>query len=158
MKANKFNDIKRKGIMKLKFITLSAFIMCFCFTANAQSGSKSNQPNATQPSTEEKQNDKKDVNRSEIQPVKIYRRPAPDASVAARCFRNEGFDYVKTVLRVTFDATAKISDVEVKTASGCQEFDEESIDAAHRIKFEPAVQDGKPIAVTKTVIYEGGIR
>jgi TonB family protein len=143
--------------MKLKFITLLTFIMFFCFMANAQSGRKSNQPNVPQTQIEEKEADKGDEKRDEIQPVKIFRRPAPDASVAARCFRNEGFDYVKIVLRVTFDATAKITDVEVKAASGCKEFDEESIDAARRIKFEPAVQNGKPIAVTKTVIYEGGI-
>lgn len=144
--------------MKLKFIALSSFIMVFCFTANAQSGRKSNQPNEPKTRTEEKQADKKDEKRGEIQPVKIFKKPAPNASVAAYCFRKEGFDYVKTVLRVTFDATAEITKVEVKMASGCKEFDEESIDAARRIKFESAVQDSKPITVTKMVIYEGGIR
>ena len=143
--------------MKSKYIVLAAFIMFACFTANAQSGRKSVQPNEPQTQTEEKQTDKKDEKRGEIQPVKIFRRPAPDASVAAYCFRKEGFDFVKTVLRLTFDATAKITEVEVKTASGCNAFDAESVDAARRIKFEPAVQNGKPITVTKTVVYQGGI-
>ena len=143
--------------MKLKFIVLLSFIALCCFTAHAQSGRKSVQPNEPQTRTEEKQADKSEEKRGEIQPVKIFGKSAPDASVAARCFRNEGFNYVKTVLRVTFDAAAKITNIEVKTASGCKEFDEESIDAARRIKFEPAVQNGKPISVTKTVIYEGGI-
>ena len=89
--------------------------------------------------------------------MKIFRKPAPDPAVAAYCFRKEGFNYVKTVLRVTFDAAAKITEVEVKTASGCNAFDEESVDAARRIKFEPAVQNGKLISVTKTVVYQGGI-
>ena len=144
--------------MRYKFIASVCLFLLFCLTANAQSGRKSVQPNEPQTQTEEKQADKKDEKRGEIQPVKIFRRPAPDASVAAYCFRKEGFDFVKTVLRVTFDATAKITEVEVKTASGCNAFDAESVDAARRIKFEPAVQNGKPISVTKTVAYQGGIR
>ena len=144
--------------MNIKFIATALFTLLFCFTANAQSGRKSAPSNTPPTQTEEKQADKKDEPRGEIQPVKIFKRPVPDASVAAYCFRKEGFDFVKTVLRLTFDATAKITDVEVKSASGCNAFDKESVNAARRIKFEPAVQDGKPISVTKTIVYQGGIR
>ena len=127
--------------MKSKFITLAAFITFACFTANAQSGRKSNLPDAPRSQTVEKRGDQdqKEEMRGDIQPVKIIRRPAPDAAAVARCFRNEGFSRVKTVLRVTFDASAKITDVEIKTPSGCSEFDEESVDAARNIKFMPAV-------------------
>lgn len=140
--------------MKYKFIALLCLLMLFCLAANAQSGRKSNQPNEPQNQTEEKRENKNEENR----PVNIFRRPKPDVDIFGRCFRNEGFSYVKTVLRVTLDASAKITDVKVVTLSGCQEFDEESVDAVRRIKFEPAIQDGKPITVTKTVIYEGGVR
>ena len=158
MKQNSKVRHCRKGNMKFKLILLSLLLTIFCCTANAQSGRKSNQPKESQTQTTSKQEQQKEEKRGEIQPVKIIRRPAPDAKVAADCHRNEGFAYVKTVLRVTFDALAVISNVEVKTASGCLDFDEESIEAARGIKFEPAVQDGKPITVVKTVIYAGGIR
>ncbi len=143
----------------MKFILSLLILMASCFAVNAQSGRKSVQKEEPpkQPS-EEKKEGKKDAASGDIQPAKIYRRPKPDAAVAARCFRNEGFSYVKTVLRVTFDASAEITAVEIKTPSGCNEFDEESVDAARRIKFEPAVQNGKPITVSKIVIYQGGIR
>ena len=149
---------KKQAINKIKLIGLSLIILSFSGAANAQSGRKSTQPDAPPVQIEEKKNEKKDEPNGENRPVNIFRRPAPDASVAAYCFRKEGFDYVKTVLRVTFDATAKITAVEVKSASGCNAFDEESVDAARRIKFEPAIQNGKPITVAKTVVYQGGIR
>ncbi len=144
--------------MKFKFIAPASFILLCCFAANAQSGRKPIQPVEPPNQVVEKPEEKKVEQRGEIQPVKIFRKPAPDASVAAYCFRKEGFDFVKTVLRVTFGVAGKITDVEVKTASGCNAFDEESVDAARRIKFEPAVQEGKPISVVKTVVYQGGIR
>lgn len=144
--------------MKLKHTAFTLLVLLFCSTANAQSGRKSVQREEPPKQTVEgKKEGSKDAAGGEIQPVKIYRRPAPDASVAADCHRREGLAYLKTVLRVAFDAAAVISAVEIKQASGCREFDEESVDAARRIKFEPAVQNGKPITVIKTVIYQGGI-
>lgn len=144
--------------MKSKFICLTIIMLFFCCIANAQSGRKSKQPTETVNQPVEKQEEKKDEPQGETKPVKIYRKAAPDAKVAADCHRYEGFTYMKVVLRVTFDASAVVSDVEVKEASGCRAFDEESVDAARRIKFEPAVQNGKPISVVKTVVYQGGIR
>ena len=143
--------------MKLKFIALSAFIGLFCFTVNAQSGRKSVQPNEPQNQTQGKQENKKEGKQGEIRPVKIIRKPAPDVNVFGSCFRNEGFSYVQTVLRLTFDASAEITNVKIIKPSGCDEFDEESVSIARKIKFEPAVQDGKPITVAKTVVYVGGI-
>ena len=143
--------------MKFKAIALSSLFLAFCLTANAQSGRKNNQPNEPQNQTEAKRETKGEENTGEIKPLKLLNKPSPDTISVAECFRNEGFTSTRTALRVTFDASAKITNVEIVKSSGCQPFDEESVDAARRIKFEPAAQNGKPITVTKIVVYQGGV-
>jgi TonB family protein len=56
-------------------------------------------------------------------------------------------------LDVTFDKSAKVTDVVIKRSSNCSDFDNNAVKAARKIKFEPAKSDGQPISVTKTVTY-----
>lgn len=143
--------------MKLKVIALSILFLAFCLSANAQSGRKTVQPNEPQKQTEEKKEAETQEKDGEIKPVKLLNKPAPDVEVFAGCFRREGFTLAQTVLRVTFDASAEITKVEIAKSSGCKDFDEESIEAARRIKFEPAVKNGKPITTVRNILYRGGI-
>ncbi len=143
--------------MKIKATVLSILLLAFCFTTNAQSGRKSTQPNESQKQAEDKKEVENQDKNGEIKPLKLLNKPAPDVEVFAGCFRNEGFTSTQTVLRVTFDASAKITDVEVAKSSGCKDFDEESVDAARRIKFEPATRNGKPITTTRNILYQGGV-
>ena len=144
--------------MKFKYITAAAFIMFACLTANAQSGKKKPLPNKSPAPVEKKQEEKKVEKSGETRPVKIFRRPVPDVEVFGRCFKNDGLDYVKTVLQVVLAASATVTEVKIINQSGCQEFDEAAVEAAKGIKFEPALEDGEPISVNRTVIYQGGIR
>jgi TonB family protein len=79
-------------------------------------------------------------------PVKILNKPVVRFG---RCDQTSG----RTVLRVTFDQTAKITDTKIVTSSGCEDFDQNAIKAALGIKFKPAVKDGEAITVTKPVEY-----
>jgi len=56
-------------------------------------------------------------------------------------------------LRVTFDKSAKVTNVETISSSGCDEFDRNALSAAKKIKFEPAMKNGEPVTVTKLVEY-----
>ena len=91
-------------------------------------------------------------------PLKVLKKEPPNVRVFAECFRSYGISYAEIQVRVTFDKSGKITDVEVVKSSECREFDEESLRVARRIKFEPAIKDGEPITVTKIVVYQGGVR
>jgi periplasmic protein TonB len=58
------------------------------------------------------------------------------------------------VVRVTFDKTGKITDTELVRSSACSSFDSSAVDAARRIKFEPAVKNGEAVTVSKPVEYK----
>jgi TonB family protein len=60
-------------------------------------------------------------------------------------------------LKVRFLETGKIGDI--VTVSGLPYgASENAIEAAKKIKFKPAVKDGKPITVSKTVEYRFGLQ
>jgi len=65
------------------------------------------------------------------------------------CLQSSGL----TRLRVTFDKTAKVTFAEIVIASGCEGFDKRAIKAAKGIKFKPAVKNGEPVTVVKSVEY-----
>jgi TonB family protein len=62
-------------------------------------------------------------------------------------------DSGQVILMVTFDKSAKITEVEVESSSGCRDFDENAVQAARKIKFVSATVDGEPITVEKKVAY-----
>jgi TonB family protein len=56
-------------------------------------------------------------------------------------------------LKVTFDKSEKITNVEIASSSGCDDFDKSAIRVAKRIKFKVAIKDGEPVTVTKLIEY-----
>jgi TonB family protein len=80
-------------------------------------------------------------------PLKILDKPRPQLFPDGQdCSQG------KVVLRVTFSASGKIGSISV--ISGLtKEKTESSIEAAKKIKFEPATRNGIPFSVTKPVEY-----
>lgn len=111
------------------FLTIIIFVLLFAGSA------------ASQANTKKTDKQKKD------QPIKLKSKPS--ASTGGKCSTSSG----TTTLRVTFDKSAKVTRVDVISSSNCQYFDRSALQAARRIEFEPAIKNGEPITVTKTVVY-----
>jgi TonB family protein len=79
--------------------------------------------------------------------LRIVKKPHP--KTARKCSSSEG----TALVRVTFGAEGTVTDVELKQSSGCYIFDQSAQEAAWLIEFEPAMREGKAIAVAKTVEY-----
>jgi TonB family protein len=90
---------------------------------------------------------KKDDNNS--QPDRDIQIKAKPAAEVGNCRLSSGV----VILKVTFDKSAKIGNVEVAAPSGCKSFDRNAAWAAKGIKFKPAVKNGEAITVTKQVQY-----
>ena len=114
------------------FILISA-ILLFAFVFATDSSAQTNET-PDSPSKQEKD-----------RPVRIKKKPRASA---ANCSSSQGL----TRLKVTFDKSAKITDVLVVISSGCSGFDKNAIRAARRIKFEPAIKDGE--AITQVMTFE----
>jgi TonB family protein len=56
-------------------------------------------------------------------------------------------------LKVTFDKSGKVTNVDVARPSGCSAFDRNAVKAAKKIKFEPAIKNGEAITMVKQVEY-----
>lgn len=56
------------------------------------------------------------------------------------------------ILRVTFLASGEVGEVEIVSGLNA-ELDQQAIEAARKIKFEPARKNGTPVSVTKKVEY-----
>ena len=80
-------------------------------------------------------------------PLKVTKRPRPRGGLCKDVYAG------KTVALVTFDRSGKVTKVVLAVKSGCKKFDEESVDAAKGIEFEPAVKNGEPITVVKKMEY-----
>lgn len=117
--------------MKLITITIAILLFCAAFAsgANAQSNNSSNSSN--------KQQDR---------PLEIKHKPRVELG---NCQQRSGV----TRLRVTFDKSAKVTNVEIASSSGCESFDRKAIEAAKKIKFKPAIKDGEPITVVRQIEY-----
>lgn len=127
-----------------KIIAVAAFSFLFVLAVNAQSGNNKNKIG----------NDEQLKDR----PLEITEKQPPRTEIFGQCFRDYGTAYLKVAVRITFDKSGKVTNVETVKESGCKDFDIESIRVAEKIKFKPAVKDGEPITVTKTVVYVGGVR
>ncbi|HMJ09684.1 MAG TPA: TonB family protein [Pyrinomonadaceae bacterium] len=79
-------------------------------------------------------------------PLKILKKPQASPG---RC----GGGAARTRVRVTFDRSGTVTGTELTMPSPCSDFNERSLAAARRIKFEPAIRDGQPITVTRLVEY-----
>lgn len=116
--------------MKILAITLITFI----FFTVVSAGTTNAQTNGS------------DKKQAEDQPLKITAKPrvelgdCPQAAGTAR-------------LKSTFDKTGKITAVEIVSSSGCRDFDNNAVRAAKRIKFKPAIKNGEPVTVVKTLEY-----
>ena len=93
------------------------------------------------------QNGKQDgKNKQQDQPIKIKSKPRAGPE---NCSQSSG----TVVLKVTFDKSAKITDVKTFSPSGCDGFDRNAIKSAIEIKFSPAIKNGEPITLVKQVVY-----
>jgi TonB family protein len=79
--------------------------------------------------------------------LKIIKKPG--VKFSRECRQSSG----NTLVRVTFDKSAKITETEITRTSGCKSFDGNALDSARRITFEPATKDGEPITVVKLIEY-----
>ena len=130
---NLFSVNLEGGKCMSKIILVLMFLFCFTLADFAQA--------------QEKQ-----VSDKNNSPVKILNVPQP--ALIGKADRNGTFRTVR--LRVTFLAEGKIGKVGV-VGDSSDEFTESAIEAARRIKFKPALKDGKPITTTKNVEFNFGI-
>lgn len=105
---------------------------------NAQETNAADKPDAK---TQEKNYDQNIVVKNKPQPV-----------FARSCKQ----DYGRAQVRVTFDKSEKVTNVEMILSSGCEKFDENAVQAAKKIKFKAAMKNGEPVTITKLVEYTFG--
>ncbi len=124
--------------MKKNLLTIFSVLfisLFFVFTANAQTDNNSNK--------DEKKTEKQEKDR----PLKIIKRQYPRSR---NCEQSSG----RITLRVTFDKSAKVTNVEIIKPSDCTGFDDNAIEAARGIKFNPAIKNGESVTVKKLVQYD----
>lgn len=80
---------------------------------------------------------------------KLIVKKSPQPVVPSSCSQTSG----TTQILATFDKSGKITNVEIKSFSGCEDFDENAVKAAKKIKFKPLVKNGEPLTVVKTISY-----
>lgn len=88
--------------------------------------------------------------KAEFTPLKILKKSSPS-------FRNCRSISAEITLRVTFDKSARVTNIEILSPSGCESFDRSSVRVAKKIKFTPAQYAGEPVTVKKKIIYSGRI-
>lgn len=99
--------------------------------------------------------DEDDLNKSETETQKqqydqnITIKKKPRVETARFCSQISGV----VRLKVTFDKSEKVTNVEVVSPSGCKDFDKGAVRAAKKIKFKPALKNGEPVTVVKSVEY-----
>lgn len=122
--------------MTVRIFTLSIFCLVPAVFSQAQtSESRKTSENQTQKQAPEKD-----------KPLQIKSKPRVEPG---NCRQSSGI----VSLRVTFDKSAKVTEIEIASSSGCGSFDNKAVSAAKRIKFNPAIKDGEPITVKKQVQY-----
>lgn len=79
-------------------------------------------------------------------PLKIIKKFHPKSF---KCQQSSG----TTVLKITFDKSAEVTNVEIIKSSNCESFDRATIKAAKATKFEPALKNNKPVTVMQSAQY-----
>jgi TonB family protein len=80
--------------------------------------------------------------------VRIISKPSPEYTSTARAELVEG----TVILRITFLSNGQLGNISPLQTLPFG-LTEKAIEAARRIKFEPAIRNGKPVSVTKTFQY-----
>jgi len=114
---------------------VSFFCLGLVGAANAQDN---NNVNKNETKNEERENDRK---------IEIKEKPRADSG--GICSQSSGV----VRLRVTFDKSKKVTDVEVVSSSRCNSFDRNAVRAAKKIKFNPEIRNGEPVTITKLIEY-----
>src|SRR5215211_3819391 len=78
--------------------------------------------------------------------LKILNKPR---AKSPECSQTKG----QTIVRATFDKSAKVTYAVITKSSGCDNFDNSVLDAVRQIEFEPEVRNGEAVTVTKPVEY-----
>lgn len=79
-------------------------------------------------------------------PLKIKNKPT---ARTGNCSQSSG----QITVRATFDKSATVTAVDIVESSGCSSFDQNAVDAAKGIKFDPAIKNGQPVTITKLLKY-----
>jgi len=79
--------------------------------------------------------------------VMIESKPRPVYTDKARAENLEG----KVILKITFRANATIG--KIKVVKGLGDLTQQAVEAAKKIRFQPAMKNGKPYTVTRNVEY-----
>ena len=127
--------------MKINFLAVTVFLLCALFVqpTKAQTGQNNNSA-----PTDEKVYRMNEVD----QKVEITRKPEP--STDGSCQQSAGLTSVWTV----FHKSGKVTKAQIKSSSGCRQFDENALKAARGIKFKPAVKDQQAVTVATIVEYQ----
>ncbi len=128
--------------MKNFYLPAFAFFIVLLLFGNV-SAQDSGSASPTQTSDDEKIYKQSEVD----QKAKIIKRHHP--STDRMCSDDSGFVSVLVVLH----KSGKVSDVKSLKSSDCQRFNENSLDSAKRIKFNPAIKDGKSVSVSVRVEF-----
>lgn len=123
-------------------------IICLCatFAAAQKTVRKRPKPATIQTSISSTQNIAQNKSSQFDEPLKILDKPRASYPTDGGCFQG------RVVLRVTFSRTGEIGAISVISGLG-NGATEKAIEAAKKIKFEPAAKDGSPVSVTKPVEY-----
>lgn len=97
---------------------------------------------------QESENKHTEKDKSNVKPIKVLKKYAPEYTDQARQGRVEG----SVRILAAFEADGKVSHAIVISGLGFG-LDEQAIKAARKVKFEPREEDGKPVMAVKTVIY-----
>lgn len=81
------------------------------------------------------------------QKAKFIHRPTPDYPERMRRKRASG----RVMLRAVLRPDGRVTDIEILETTD-EAFNKASIEAARRIRFEPAIKDGCPVAQTTVLI------
>lgn len=139
----------------MKKTVLLISIICFCATFAVAQKTVRKRPQTTRIQTNSNQTKQPNSDSTEKKSsqfdstVKILDKPKagyPSQHKGTICAQG------KVVLRVTFLDSGEIGRISVISGMG-NGLTEKAVEAAKKIKFEPAMKDGKPVSVTKPVEY-----
>ncbi len=135
----------KKGDIIMKMFYCPSFALFIIFLLFGNSFAQDN----SSITSIQKIDDEKVYKQSEVdQKAKITKRPHP--STDRMCSNDSGLVRVLVVLH----KSGKVSDVKSLKSSECQRFNENSLDSAKKIKFNPAVKDGQPVSVSVMVEFK----
>jgi TonB family protein len=125
------------GVLSYAAVALAVASVAFSQTESNRNSDQNNQP-------EEKIYSAKEVSKK----VVIKDKPVPEYTLIARQHGVEGV----VVLRAVFRSSGKVTNIQA-TKTLPDGLTDQAIDAAKRIKFDPAEKDGHPVAMFLQLEY-----